>query len=66
MVSGTPVIGQKKGAGDDDDDAGFTGPCFLTVIAVPGCTMGNILLTISLSECSGGALPLALLASRDN
>ena len=26
----------------------------LTVIAVPGCTVGNILLTISLSECSRG------------
>ena len=35
----------------------------LTVIAVPGCTVGNILLTISLSKYSGGvrgaALPLS-------
>ena len=35
----------------------------LTVIAVPGCTVENILLTISLSACSGGvrgaALPLS-------
>jgi hypothetical protein len=26
----------------------------LTVIAVPGCTMGNILLTIALRKYSGG------------
>ncbi|HYZ39506.1 MAG TPA: hypothetical protein VE687_02655, partial [Stellaceae bacterium] len=52
-----------KERASDDEDAGLTGLVSLTVIAVPGCTVGNILLTISLSECSGGMRGAAPLAS---